>query len=84
LFLSEIIFEESEKMSFHKLPKDYEKTIKLTTEEWEFVYYQLCARRNCFEEEMMEFAQRKDVREVQRCADAIEKINKIIKKLLDS
>jgi hypothetical protein len=62
----------------------YEKTIKLTQDEWEFAYYQLCARRDYFEAEMMEFAQRKDVKEVQRCANAIEKINRITKKFLDS
>jgi hypothetical protein len=59
-----------------------DKQIKLTQEENAFLYYQLLARKNHFEEDMLEWATKKDVTEVQRCAKAVDQIEKLMLRLL--
>jgi hypothetical protein len=59
-----------------------DKQIKLTQEEVAFLYYQLLARKNYFEGDMLEWATKKDVSEVQRCAKAVDQIEKLMLRLL--
>lgn len=56
--------------------------MNLTKEEKEFVYFQLLARKQYFEQEMKEYAEQNNPPEMLRCAQAIEKLNQVMKKLL--
>jgi hypothetical protein len=59
-----------------------DKQVKFTQEEVKFLYYQLLARQHYFEEEMFEWASKKDATEVQRCAKAIDQIKTLMLRLL--
>lgn len=59
------------------------KKITLSKDEVDFIYYQLLARKEYFEEDMAFWAEKKDTKEVLRCAKAIEKIDELNKKILN-
>lgn len=50
----------------------------------ENAYYQLYARREYFEEKMIELIHSKDMRDIKKYEDAIEKLDRIIEKFLHS
>ena len=60
-----------------------DKKFTFTKDEIDLLYYQLLARKEFFEEDMMHWASKKDVKEVQRCAKAIERIESMNRKLLN-
>ncbi|UNH58472.1 hypothetical protein OEJ84_22860 (plasmid) [Bacillus subtilis] len=59
------------------------KTLTLTKEESDLLYYQLLARKEYFEEDMVFWAKRKDVKEVERCSKVIDHINDLLVKILN-
>lgn len=61
-----------------------EKSIKLNKEELDLLYTQLSARKQYFEEDMLFWAEKKDVKEVERCSKAITRIQDLMTKLLNS
>lgn len=61
-----------------------DKTITLTKEERDIIYFQLSARKEYFEEEMMKWAEKREMQEVKRCINAVEKIGGIMYKILNS
>jgi hypothetical protein len=57
---------------------------KFTIQERDFIYNQINARKDYFEEDMQYWAERKNTQEVLRCAKAIEMIDSIMYKLLNN
>ena len=64
--------------------KQSEIVIRLTSEESEFLYYQLYGRKRYFEEDWIFWTTKENKKEAQRCSDAIENINLLLGKILNS
>lgn len=60
------------------------RVVELTKEEIDLAYYQLLARKDYFEEQMVEHAQSRDLKEVKRCYNAVESLQSLMNKLLNS
>ena len=61
-----------------------DKTITLTKEERDIIYFQLSARKDYFEEDMMNWAKKGDTSEVKRCFNAMQKIEDVMNKIINS
>jgi hypothetical protein len=61
-----------------------DKQVTLSKQERLFIYYQLLARKNHFEEDMVSAASNKNLNRISECTHAIEEINKIQKIMLNS
>jgi hypothetical protein len=59
------------------------KSIDFSKDELDLMYWQLTARKQQFEEDMMFWAEKKDVNEVKRCSNAISKIESLIAKIIN-
>jgi hypothetical protein len=60
-----------------------EKTLKLPKEDMDFLYLQLTARKMYFEDDMIRWADEKDLSEIRRCMGAIDKIQEIQRRILN-
>lgn len=59
-------------------------TVELTKAETDLIYYQLLARKEYFLDEMVVYAEKRDLKEVKRCHGAIDQIEKILNKLINA
>jgi hypothetical protein len=58
------------------------QALRLPKEDMDFIYNQLTVRKMVVEEEMIEWAEKKDISEIRRCVRLIEKIESIQKVML--
>jgi hypothetical protein len=61
-----------------------EKVIRLNKDEAELLYWQLWARKTHFEKDMSFWAKERDVKQVQRCSSAINKIEALLNKIANA
>lgn len=59
------------------------ETIKLTRKEINLIYTQLQARLDYFKEDMMYWAVKGDTREIERCVNAVSRLEYVMRKLIN-